>query len=213
VNGWQNLNKQLKELSDIVPYKAPVFSSLDLNQADLAAGLARDLSNVLEYARLEWPSIVEELNSPVSLLDRYDALLGYYALTELGNLPDPVLQRARIVTQLYFDLIYFRDRILILLRQIILKEPKRFRQLKYLSEWLEIVGDNQFANKSRALRNGFAHGKWAYLPNYSGLVFYPENKPPYTRHELMQKELHLIHGLLYGFQLVFFVIAREKLSK
>lgn len=213
MNGWQNLDRQLKELSDTAPHEVPVFSSSNLNQANLATGLASDLSNVLGYYHLEWPSIIEELNLPVSLPDRYDALLGYHALTELGNLPNPVLQRARIVTQLYFDLIYFRDRILIFLRETILKEPNRFGQLKYLPEWLGIVGNNKFAKKVRDLRNGFAHGKWAYLPGYSGLVFYPESVPPYTRHEITQEELHLMHGLLYGFQLVFFVVAQEKFLK
>ncbi|MBN1693413.1 MAG: hypothetical protein JW845_07660 [Dehalococcoidales bacterium] len=212
MNGWQNLDKQLEELSVNVSHGVPVFTSSNLDQTRLATGLANDLSNILRYARLEWPDIVDELNSPVALQNRYDALLGYYGLTELGNLPNPVLQRARIITQLYFDLIYFRDRILKYLRKIILQEPARFGQLTYLREWLEIVGDNQFAKKLKALRNGFAHGKWAYLPNYIGLVFYPESNPPYTKHEITQEELQMIHGLLYGFQLVFFVVSREKLS-
>ena len=211
MNGWQNLNKQLKELSDSTRYTIPVFSSINLEQSELASGLARDLEFILKYARFEWPSIIEELNSPIALSERYDALLGYHALAQLGNLKDPVLQRARIVTELYFDTIYFRDRILILLHQILSQQPERFGQLKYLSEWLETVGDNPFAKKLRVLRNGFSHGKWAYLPNYSGLVFFPEQNPPYTRYEFTQDELHLIHGLLYGFQLVFFQVAREEL--
>ena len=210
MNGWKQLNNQLEEISRKAPNDVPVFTCSELNQSKLATGLANDLSEVLGYSHMEWPSIVEELNSPVSLSDRHDALLGYYALTEMGNLSNPVLQRARIVTQLYFDLIYFRDRIMILLRQIISQQPKKFGQLNYLSEWLEIVGDNSFAKKLRALRNGFAHGKWAYLPNYLGLVFYPESTPPYTRYELTQDELNLVHSLLYGFQLVFFVTAKEK---
>jgi hypothetical protein len=213
MNSWNNLDKQLKELSGTAPKEVPVFTSPDLNQAALATGLAHELSKVLEYVRLEWPNILEELNSPVTLQDRYDALLGYSALIELGNLQNPVLQRARIVTQLYFDLIFFRDRILILLQRIVSSEPKRFGELIYLPKWLEIVGDNQFAKKLKALRNGFAHGKWGYLQNYEGLVFYPENLPPYTRYEITQMELNLMHGLLYGFQLVFFTIAREKLIK
>jgi hypothetical protein len=213
MNGWQNLDKQLKEHSDKAPYKMPVFGASNLNQAGLATGLANDLSNVLEYAHMEWPKIIEELNSPISLPDRYDALLGYSALMESGNLKNPVLHRAKVTSQLYFDLIYFRDRILMLLRQIILQEPGKFGQTKYLCEWLEIVGDNQFAKMIRALRNGFAHGKWAYLPNYSGIVFYPENSPPYTRHEINQDELQLMHVLLYAFQLVFFTLVHAKFPK
>ncbi len=100
-----------------------------------------------------------------------------------------------------------------ILRQIVLQQPERFGKLEYLSEWLEIVGDNPFAIKLRAARNGFAHGKWAYLSGYSGLVFFPEQKPPYSRHEILQEELNLMHVLLYGFQLVFFTVASENLLR
>lgn len=211
MNEWQHLDRQLKELFEATHFEIPVFSSSNLNYTEMATGLANDLRRVLKYARLEWPDIVEELSLPISLSDRYNALLGYYSLKELGNISNPVLQRASVIVQLYFDLIYFRDQILVLLRKIILQSPERFGKLEYLSQWLEIVGDTPFANKLRALRNGFAHGKWAYFPDYSGLVFFPEKSPPYTRHELTQDELNLIHGLLYGFQLVFFQIAREEL--
>ena len=210
---WQHLNRQLRELSDLASNKIPVFGALNLNQDGLASGLAHDLSKVLRYADLEWPSIIEELDVPVSLPERHDALLGYYALTQIGNFKDPVLQRSRVIMQLYFDLIYFRDRILIALRNVILKEPGKFGLLEYLSEWLELVGDNPLARKLKALRNGFAHGKWAYLPGYSGLVFYPEQQAPYSRYEVTQEELNLIHGLLYSFQLVFFTIVNEEILK
>ncbi|MDP2917747.1 MAG: hypothetical protein Q8O16_07465, partial [Dehalococcoidia bacterium] len=59
----------------------------------------------------------------------------------------------------------------------------------------------------------FAHGKWDYLSGYSGLVFFPEQKPPYSRHEILQEELNLMHVLLYGFQLVFFTVASENLLR
>jgi len=210
---WQYLNKQLRDLSELAPNETPVFSASKLNQAGLASGLAHDLSKVLRYADLEWPSIIEDLDVPVSLPERHNALLGYYALTQKGNFEDPVLQRSRIIVQLYFDLIYFRDRILIALRNVILKEPGRFGLLEYLSEWLELVGDNPLARKLKALRKGFAHGKWAYLPGYSGLVFYPEQQAPYSRYEVAQEEINLIHGLLYSFQLVFFTTINEEILK
>jgi len=213
MNSWQYLNKQLKELSDTASYEVPVFGSTNLNQAELAEGLARDLQILLRHAWMERPSILKELNIPVSLPERYDAILGYYALEQTGNQRDPVLQRARVITELYFDLIYFRDRILSVLHQIILARPEKFGQLEYLSEWLEIVGNNPFAKKIKAMRHGFAHGKWAYLPNYSGLIFFPEPSAPYTRYEVTQEELRLAHGLLYGFQVVFFQIAREELAE
>ncbi|MDD4877183.1 MAG: hypothetical protein PHQ86_08680, partial [Dehalococcoidales bacterium] len=127
-------------------------------------------------------------------------------MIELDNFKEPALQRARVITELYFDLIYFRERILNTLRQIILQQPGRFGKLEYLSEWLEIVGDNPFAKKLRAARNGFAHGRWAYLSGFSGLVFFPEQTPPYSRYEILQDELSLMHALLYCFQLIFFTL-------
>ncbi len=211
MSDWQKLDKQLKGLSDTMTVSVPVFGSLKLNQAELASGLACDLQDVLRYARLGWPNIIAELNSPVSLSERYNALLGYSALTELGNLKEPVLLRARVITQLYFDLIYFRERILTILSQNILQQPERFGSLEYLLEWLEIVGDNPFAIKVRAARNGFAHGRWAYLNDFSGLVFFPEPKSPHSMHVILQEELNLMHALLYGFQLVFFTVANETL--
>ncbi len=38
-------------------------------------------------------------------------------------------------------------------------------------------------------------------------------KHPYSRHEVTQDELNLMHGLLYGFQLVFFKVAEEEFLK
>jgi len=208
-----HLDKQLKALSDSTYFPAPVFRSSNLKQDELASGLGRDIQHLLRYARLECPSIVEELNTPVTLSQRVDALIGYHGLIELGNLESPLLHRAKVITQLYFDLIYFRDRIMLLMKQIISQNAEMFGELLYLSEWLEIIGDNPFAEKIKALRNGFAHGKWAYLPDFSGLVCFPEHNSPYTRYEVQQDELHLMHGLLYGIQIVFFQVASQEFKE
>ena len=128
-----------------------------------------------------------------------------------GDLDDPILQRAKIITQLYFDLIYFRDRVLVLLRTKIREEPRKFRDVPYLRAWLELVGENEFAGRLKGLRNAFAHGKWSFLPDFSGIVCYPELKTPYTRYQWTQEELATAHVLLYAFQVVFFQVASEEI--
>lgn len=214
MSNWRHLDRQLKSVADAATgtmVDVPVFRSPQLNQSALASGLDSDLHRTLRVARLEWPTVVEELNSPVTLRERHDALIAYHHLMERGDFADPVLQRARIITQLYFDLVYFRDRVMVLLREKVGKRPPKFAGIPYLSEWLELVGGGDFAGRIKSLRNGFAHGKWSFLPDFSGIACYPGQQAPYTRCELTQLDLGVAHALLYAFQLVLLQTASEEL--
>jgi hypothetical protein len=151
-----------------------------------------------------------ELNNPIALADRYDCLLGYFALMQTGDFTEPVLQRSKVINQLYFDLIYFRDRILVLLKKIVDKKSSMFGNTPYLSEWLLLVGNSEFSKRLRALKNAFAHGKWAFLPDFTGIICYPELDYPYTEYRFSQEDLGIIHALIYSFQIVFFTVLKEQ---
>ena len=128
---------------------------------------------------------------------------------QMGDFCDPVLQRAKIVSQLYFDLVYFRDRVLILLHETLSKINGASDSFPYLHEWLRLLVDVrqcQYAIRLRRLRNGFAHGKWEYLSDYSGIACYPDREPPGDRYEFTQDEISIAHSLIYAFQIVFFSV-------
>lgn len=201
---WSEIDGQLNDILFPRPRSLELFSHDDFDQSQLATQLASDLETFFERSEQKDDRLLDDLNSPVSLLNRRDALEGYFHLMQSGDIIDPVLQRARIVSQLYFDLIYFRDRVLILLYQYAQQLVDAEKEYPHLMEWLQLVGDNDFALKIRSLRNGFAHGKWHYLPDFSGIVCYPERNPPYSRHEFSQDDLGLIHALFYAFQVVLF---------
>ncbi|GMT42041.1 MAG: hypothetical protein IEMM0002_0452 [bacterium] len=209
---WNILDEQLKHFSKLAPDHTPVFSSNQLDQSKLASGLATDITQVLKCFNTEWPETIEELNDPVSINQRYDALVGYYHLMEIGDLKFPILSRSRTINQLYFDLVYFRDRVVYLLRDKISEQKDRFGDVHYLSEWLGIIGDNEFGKKLNALRNGFAHGKWEFFSNYKGIICYPGRQSPYKKYEFPKEELDRIHALIYAFIVVFFKIATKELA-
>jgi len=125
-------------------------------------------------------------------------------LMQRGDIKDPVMQRARIITQFYFDFVYFRDQVLILFRRMLSDRSQELSGTDYLREWCELVGDGDFAKRLRSLRNGFSHGKWGFLPTYDGIYCYAEPKPPYSRCEWTNLEVGVAHLLLYGFQVVLF---------
>jgi hypothetical protein len=210
---WPNFDHQLEGMASPVVSDIPVLRPSSLNPSILASGLARDLRYVFRRLHQELPTLINDLNTPVTLQQRYDALQGYVQLVEQGDSADPVIQRARLVTQLYFDLTYFRDQVLILVRRKLLEQGGLLESAPYLSEWLKIVGGSPFAEEIRALRNGFAHGKWAFLPGYLGIVCYPERTPPYSRYEFSEDRLALIHRLIYAFLIVFFKTASEEISQ
>jgi hypothetical protein len=208
VEKWSRLDEQLADFSPYASLDSPVFGCHELVQHQLASGLADDLTRILNYARAEWPSFREELEDPITLQQRRDALDGYFHLMQMGDSDNPILQRSRIIAQFYFDIIYFREQILWRLKAMI-GTPGKFGHVPYAASWLELAGEGDLAKKLKSLRNGFAHGKWAYLQDYSGIVCYPEQTRPYTQIVIRQEELGTVHALMYSFQVVFFTVAQE----
>ena len=202
-----HLDQQLEQFSKHAPADSPVFNTCKLDQSRLASNLATDIKQVLIYALMEWPEIIQELNSPISVHQRYDALVGYFHLMQRGDPKDPIYLRSKIITQLYFDLIYFRERVIDLLRRKIAEQHNHFGKAPYLAEWVEITGDNVFSQRLKALRNGFAHGKWEFSQDYDGIICYPELIEPYNKYEFSQSELEIIHVLVYAFIVVLFHVA------
>lgn len=208
MDNYSRLDEQLRQMTTIPGVEhLPVFCSSSLDKGKLASLLADEVRALLSRFG-EWRELIEELNKPISVIDRHEVLIGYHLLMERGDLTDPVLQRARIISQLYFDLLYFRDTIFIILRKRLNELGDVSRDYPNMKEWLELFGDGDFARRLRSLRNGFAHGRWSYLSDYSGIICYPEQNPPYTPHLWTQKELGYAHALLYSFQCVLFQEAK-----
>jgi len=211
-SNWAGLDRQLAVQAETATPGTPVLGSERLSKVALATGLARDLQQVLRYALHEWPDVIRELNQPVSLKDRYEALSAYFYFMQLGDFPHPALQRTRIVLQLYFDLVYFRNSIMERLRRVICRLPARFGTLSYLTSWLELVGGGPYAGRLKVPRNAVAHGTWAFTEDFSAIVAYDErNTNPSLRSvRWRQKEPGEVHALLYAFHIVLFTVAKDE---
>ncbi|MBU0692099.1 hypothetical protein KKH18_09855 [bacterium] len=209
---YQAMDLQLAQVADTCTESIPVLSSVGLEKARLASALGEEIADLLSFALNEWKELMEELDSPIAITERHEMLIGYYHLMQSGDISDPIMQRARIISQFYFDLVYFRDAVFMMIRKRISNVQDHKTRFKNLIEWLQLFGDSEYWERLRALRNGFAHGRWSFMPDYSGIICYPEMKPPYTPHLWIQNDLRIAHSLLYCLQCVFFEEAKQAIT-
>jgi len=212
MNKYHALDSQLAKITDSCSEQIPVLSSTELDKTKLASALGEEIAELLSFALTEWNELAEELNSPVAINDRHEMLIGYHLLMQKGDIEDSIWTRAKIITQFYFDLMYFRDAMFMIIRKRLSGIGGYKDKFPNLQEWLRLFGDCDYWEKLRALRNGFAHGRWCFLTDYSGIICYPEMKPPYTPHLWRQDDLHIAHSLLYCLQCVFFEEAKLAIS-
>lgn len=97
-----------------------------------------------------------------------------------ANADNPAIVRAQVMTELYVAFVWLRDSLM---------EPIA----------KEVTDDSAFATierflregRRRNLRNAIAHGRWCYLPDFSGLECWdqPSRGTPNPRFEISQTEL------------------------
>lgn len=99
--------------------------------------------------------------------ERYlDEMTAFQAWMELasGNETNPVVVRAQVITELYVGFVWLRDALLTPLAAAI---P---------ASTTALVVDYLSTDDRRHLRNAVSHGRWTYLPDFSGLEYW-DGKP------------------------------------
>lgn len=93
---------------------------------------------------------------------------------------NPVIVRAQVMTELYVAFVWLRDSLMKPTTAVLSKETAFAIVEKFLS-----------SGRRRTLRNAIAHGRWCYLPDFSGLECWaePSRGQPLQRFEISQSDL------------------------
>ena len=97
-----------------------------------------------------------------------------------ANASNPVIVRAQVMTELYVAFVWLRDSVMKPTAAAVGGETAFATVEQFLS-----------GGRRRALRNAIAHGRWCYLPDFSGLEYWaePTRGQPHERFEITGTDL------------------------
>lgn len=169
-----------------------------------AVRTARDAPMLSEAA---WPRVATDIHNAVVSLessakddlrqalmvppDRYvEELSAFQGWIEIAhqNRDNPFVVRAQVMTELYVSFVWLKDSVM--------KPASEF----LLDGTFDAVETFLRTGQRRLLRNAIAHGRWCYLPDFSGLEYWaePSRHQPHERFEIDQRELGLWQVLSRG---------------
>ena len=114
--------------------------------------------------------------APEAYLDEMVAFEAWMDLARASTAP-PVV-RATVMTELYVAFVWLRDALLDPLRKALNPQSITASVIDFLR-----------SDERRALRNAVAHGRWTYLPDFSGLEYW-DGRPTLVRREIEQSVLN-----------------------
>lgn len=123
--------------------------------------------------------------------DRYvEELLAFQGWIEIArqNRDNPSVVRAQVMTELYVSFVWLKDSVMKPASEVL------------LGGTFDAVETFLRTGQRRLLRNAIAHGRWCYLPDFSGLEYWaePSRHQPHERFEIDQRELGLWRVLSQG---------------
>ena len=166
---------------------------------DRELALARQAHQHPELADDVWRSLATTIHSEIAALDestinrlrqtimlppeRYvEELTAFQAWTEIAqsHKDNPVVVRARVMTELYVAFVWLRDSVV-----------KPTAATLAPGSALRCVEQFLSNGQRRHLRNAIAHGRWCYLPDFTGLEYWaePSRGQPHERYEIANSEL------------------------
>lgn len=134
------------------------------------AGLEETVTNQLQLSVLIPPDrYVEEITAFQAWMD--------IAYANAGN---PAIVRAQVMTELYVAFVWLRDSLMKPIAAAASDQSAFAVVERFISSGLR-----------RTLRNAVAHGRWCYLPDFSGLECWaePTQGQPHERFEISQTDL------------------------
>ncbi len=80
-----------------------------------------------------------------------------------ANASNPVIVRAQVMTQLYVAFVWLRDSLMKPTAEVVSQHSTFTTVERFLA-----------SGRRRTLRNAIAHGRWCYLPDFTGLEWWAE---------------------------------------
>lgn len=125
--------------------------------------------------------------------ERYvEEMTAFQAWTDFAEVlgRDPVVVRARVMTQLYVSFVWLRDALMTPVASAVSASGP----VAAIESFLK-------SGRRRLLRNAIAHGRWCYLPEFDGLEIWaePSRGKPHQRHLITASELGQWQVLSRGF--------------
>ncbi len=160
----------MRRLEDAPDLPNGTWDHLATTVHDEVAALGEEVHNQLRMSFLIPPErYAEELSAFQGWMDIAHA-----------NASNPAVVRAQVMTQLYVAFVWLRDS---LMTPIAERAPE--------GAAVAIVHRFLTTDRRRLLRNAVAHGRWCYLPDFSGLEFWAEPSPgeAHRRFEILQRDL------------------------
>lgn len=165
--------------SEVPELPAHVWPCLATTIREEIAGLEESVANRLRLSVLIPP-------------DRYiEELMAFQAWMDIAHAhaDNPVIVRAQVMSELYVAFVWIRDSLM---------RPAAAA----LSDQTAFATVETFlrSGRRRALRNAIAHGRWCYLPDFSGLECWDEaaRGKPHQRFEISQTDLDVWQLLSRG---------------
>jgi len=172
---------------------------MGLEYLDAQLEEARHASDVPRLSSDIWPRIASQIYDEVRALDemsvnrlrvavvippeRYrEELWAFQQWVEHArcHAHNPAVVRAQVMTELYVAFVWLRDSLL-----------KPTKEVMPAGSTFEAIETFLRGGNRRLLRNAVAHGRWTYLPDFSGIEYWaePMRGRPLARYMVRQEEL------------------------
>ena len=155
---WSTVDQHMRT------WASRITDDLAIDVADavhLATTISREVAAVGDTTRDAMRAV-----SPVAVERRIEELRAFQTWMDIAHArPHPAVVRAQVLTQNYICFVYLKETWFDVLKTHMPAGCVTAKCCDFL-----------LANPVRRFRNGFAHGNWSYLPDFSGLEFWARDK-------------------------------------
>ncbi len=143
--------------NQVYKFQEELTSELGLSQIEAIRVCSTIATEISSLPSKIIKNFIHESVIPLSV--RHEELKAFQGWMEISNnLKNPFVTRAQLITQNYVCFIYLKDSCFEFLARKMPKSTMTSKCCKFL-----------VSGNVRKFRNGFAHGNWSYLPDFSGI--------------------------------------------
>lgn len=163
---WDNLDRQM------TAYRTKLMDDLGLDKTasnNLASVISIEIENVLSLR----VSDVQNVFEPVSALHIFEEINSFQTWMDItNNVRQPSIVRVQVIVQNYICFLYLNDVLF-----------KKISRIVPVGSVTEICCKYLTSGPVRAFRNAFAHGKWQYNDDFTGLIYWDWDDPKTRRNK------------------------------